>query len=66
MLKRLYIKKMMLCGIVIFAILLVYIIPSNEEKLKMYQTRINDIEDINFYNNQMSTYLSNTLNINKG
>ena len=49
MLKKFYLKKLMLCGIVIFAILLIYIIPENEEeKLKV-------TEEIEYVNKDIDT-----------
>lgn len=38
----------------------------NEEKLKLYQEKINDLNDTDFSISQINAYLSNTLNINKG
>ena len=38
----------------------------NEEKLKEYQEKINNINDTEFSISQINAYLSNTLNINKG
>ena len=49
MLKKFYLKKLMLCGIVIFAILLIYIIPENEEeKLKV-------TEEVEYVNKDIDT-----------
>ena len=48
MLKRFYIKKLMLCGIVIFAILLIYIIPEKEDKLKV-------TEEVEYVNTDIDT-----------
>ena len=38
----------------------------NEDKLKMYQEKINDLNDTDFSISQINAYLSDTLNINKG
>ena len=49
MLKKFYIKKLTLCGIVIFAILLIYIIPeTKEEKLKI-------TEEVEYVNTDINT-----------
>lgn len=68
MLKRLYIKKLMLCGIVIFAILLVYIIPSNEKKLKITEEVEyvnNDIDTSTIFLSDSNNYLASTKIITK-
>ena len=49
MLKNFYIKKFVLCGIVIFAILLIYIIPSEEEE------KLQVIEEIEYVNTEVNT-----------
>ncbi|MBR6689964.1 MAG: GerMN domain-containing protein [Bacilli bacterium] len=48
MLKNFYMKKLMVCGIVIFAILLIYIIPENKEKL-------NITEEVEYVNTDIDT-----------
>lgn len=48
MLKKFYLKKLMLCGIVIFAILLIYIIPESEEKLQIK-------EEVEYVNTDIDT-----------
>jgi len=55
MLKKFYIKKLMVCGIVIFAILLIYILPENkEEKLKITE----EVEYVNTDINTSNIFLS--------
>lgn len=68
MLKRFYIKKLMLCGIVIFAILLIYIIPENEDKLQITQEieYVNtDIDTSTIFLSDSNNYLASTKIITK-
>lgn len=48
MLKRMYTKKLLVCGVALFAILLIYIVPSNEEKLET-------IQEIEYVNKEVET-----------
>lgn len=48
MLKKIYTKKLIVCAIAIFAILLIYVIPNNEEKLTIK-------EEINYVNKDIET-----------
>ena len=49
MLKKFYLKKLLICGITIFTILLIYVIPTNEEeKLKI-------TEEIEYVNKDLDT-----------
>ena len=59
MLKNFYIKKLMVCGIVIFAIFLIYIIPTNEkEKLQVLE----EVEYVNTEINTATIFLSDSNN----
>ena len=59
MLKNFYIKKLMVCGIVIFTILLIYVIPENEEeKLKVTE----EVEYVNTDINTSIIFLSDSNN----
>lgn len=59
MLKRLYLKKFTMCGIVIFAILLIYLIPTKkEEKLKVTES----VEYVNKNINTSTIYLYDSNN----
>lgn len=49
MLKRFYVKKLLVCAIVIFTILLIYIIPTNEEE------KLNITEEIEYVNTDINT-----------
>ena len=63
MLKNFYIKKLMVCGIVIFAILLIYIIPDNDEKLQVTEEveYVNkDIETSTIFLSDYNNYLAST------
>ena len=69
MLKRIYRKKLIVCSVVIFSVLLIYAFPSNKEKLNIK-------EEIEYVNNEVKTstiylldsnnLLSNTKIITKG
>ena len=48
MLKRFYIKKLIICSIVIFAILLIYVIPDNNNKLQVK-------EEVEYVNKNIET-----------
>lgn len=48
MLKRIYTKKLIVCAVALFAILLIYIIPNDEEKLKIS-------EEVNYVNKDIET-----------
>lgn len=48
MLKRIYTKKLIICAIALFAILLIYIIPNNKEKLEIK-------EEIDYVNKEIET-----------
>lgn len=70
MLKRLYIKKFTICGIVIFAIFLIYLIPTKkEEKLKVTESVEYVNKDINtstIYLYDSNNYLASTKIVVKG
>lgn len=48
MIKRIYTKKLIVCAVTLFAILLIYVIPNNEEKL-------NVSEELNYVNKDVQT-----------
>ena len=59
MLKKFYLKKLLVCGIAIFTILLIYIIPVNEkEKLKITE----DIEYVNKELDKSTIFLNDSNN----
>ena len=59
MLKKFYLKKLMICGIVIFTILLIYIIPTNnKEKLQIKE----EIEYVNKEINNSTIFLTDSNN----
>lgn len=63
MLKRFYIKKLLVCSIVIFAILLIYIIPSEEDKLQVEEEveYVNtDIDTSTIFLRDSNNYLAST------
>lgn len=63
MLKRIYLKKFVVCAIVIFAIMLMYFIPSNDNKLK-YKEELeyvnNDIKTAKIFLLDSNNYLAST------
>ena len=63
MLKRIYIKKLLVCFVVIFAILLLYAIPSNDNKLSFKEELeyVNvDVETSNIFLLDSNNYLAST------
>lgn len=63
MLKNIYTKKLIVCAVTLFAILLVYVIPSNNEKLDIKEevTYINkDIETSTIFLLDSNNYLAST------
>ena len=63
MLKRFYIKKLLVCSIVIFAILLIYIIPSEEDKLQVDEKveYVNtDVDTSTIFLSDANNYLAST------
>ena len=50
MLKNIYTKKLIICAVALFTIMLIYVIPTNEEKLDIK-------EEINFYNTSLLAQL---------
>lgn len=58
MLKRLYIKKLVICSIVIFAILLIYIIPGNNNELQVTE----EVEYVNTNVETSTIFLSDSNN----
>lgn len=59
MLKRIYMKKFIVCLSVFFAILLIYIIPTKEEKLNIKE----ELEYVNINNNTSTIYLYDSNNM---
>ena len=69
MLKKFYTKKLILCGITIFAILLIYILPSNEEEKLQITEEVEyvnkDIETSTIFLNDSNNYLASAEIITK-
>ena len=69
MLKKFYTKKLILCGITIFAILLIYIVPSKEEEKLQVTEEVEyvnkDIETSTIFLNDSNNYLASAEIITK-
>ncbi len=68
MLKRIYIKKLIVCFVALFAILLLYILPNEEEKLETKQELSyvdKDIENSSIYLLDSNNYLACTKIVTK-